>query len=201
MNLITKTKQHFVDSIAVKTLALESVIESIVLAGTRMANALAQDHKILSCGNGGSAADAQHFSAELLNRFEMERPPLAAIALSTDTSTLTSIANDYHYDEIFAKQVTALGRKDDILLAISTSGDSQNVCRAIEVAQHFGMQVIALTGKNGGKISKILKAQDIEIRVPSERTMRIQEVHLLIIHCLCDLIDTQLFQNEKAHDK
>lgn len=201
MNLITKTKQHFMDSIAVKTLALESVIESIVLAGTRMANALAQDHKILSCGNGGSAADAQHFSAELLNRFEMERPPLAAIALSTDTSTLTSIANDYHYDEIFAKQVTALGRKDDILLAISTSGDSQNVCRAIEVAQHFGMQVIALTGKNGGKISKILKAQDIEIRVPSERTMRIQEVHLLIIHCLCDLIDTQLFQNEKAHDK
>ena len=161
-----------------------------------MAQCLRDGHKILSCGNGGSAGDAQHFSSELLNRFEMERPPLPAIALTTDSSTLTSIANDYSYDDIFAKQIKALGAAGDLLLAISTSGNSSNVIRAIDAAQDRGMTVVALTGHDGGEMAPALIDSDIEIRVPSDRTARIQEVHLLIIHCLCDVIDQSLFPAE-----
>jgi D-sedoheptulose 7-phosphate isomerase len=143
----------------------------------------------MACGNGGSAADSQHFAAELLNRFEKERPPLAAIALTTDTSTLTSIANDYRYEDVFAKQVQALGKKGDVLLAISTSGNSPNVIEAIHKAHAQGITVVALTGKQGGKMAALLAPSDIHLCVPAERTARIQEVHLLTIHCLCDGID------------
>ncbi len=153
---------------------------------------LLADGKVLSCGNGGSAADAQHFSAEMLNRFEMERPGLPALALTTDSSTLTSISNDYSYDDIFAKQVRALGRSPDVLLAISTSGNSANVCRAIEAAHERGMSVVALTGGEGGAMAGLLQGPDVEIRVPSARTCRVQEVHVLVLHCLCDLIDAEL---------
>jgi D-sedoheptulose 7-phosphate isomerase len=155
-----------------------------------MADSLRADGKIMACGNGGSAADSQHFAAELLNRFERERAPMAAMALTTDTSTLTSIANDYRYEDVFAKQVRALGRRGDVLLAISTSGNSANVMEAIRVAHEKGVHVVALTGRGGGKMTALLAADDIHLCVPAERTARIQEVHLLTIHCLCDGIDT-----------
>jgi D-sedoheptulose 7-phosphate isomerase len=190
---LTRIQQHFHDSIQTKQQALATLPPFIAKAGECMAQALRAGHKILSCGNGGSAADAQHFSAELLNRFERERVPLAAIALTTDTSTLTAIANDYDYSEIFSKQITALGQAGDILLAISTSGHAKNVLQAIHAAHEKKMQVIALTGKKGGMISQILLEQDVEICVPANNTARIQEVHLLIIHCLCDWIDHALF--------
>jgi D-sedoheptulose 7-phosphate isomerase len=157
-----------------------------------MAQCLMNEGKILSCGNGGSAADAQHFAAELLNRFEMERPPLAAMALSTDTSTLTAIANDYSYNDVFSKQVRALGQSRDLLLAISTSGNSPNVVEAIHAAHDRQMGVIALTGKNGGKMAGVLGQNDVHICVPADRTARIQEVHLLCLHCMCDAIDCLL---------
>lgn len=196
-NPLQQIKQHFIDSIQTKQQAMEILAPEIEKAGTLMALALVDGHKILSCGNGGSAADAQHFSAELLNRFEMERPSLPAIALTTDTSTLTSIANDYHYDEVFSKQIKALGQANDVLLAISTSGDSKNVIQAIHAAHSRGLRVVALTGKNGGEIANILiKGGDIELRVPATVTARIQETHLLIIHCLCDFIDRRLFAEE-----
>ncbi len=147
---------------------------------------------MLACGNGGSAGDAQHFSSEMLNRFEHERPGLPAIALTTDTSTLTSIANDYAFDQVFAKQLRALGQPGDVLLAISTSGNSANVLAAAAAAHELDMWVVALTGRDGGRLKPMLRPGDIEIRVPAESTARIQEVHLLAIHCLCDLIDTQL---------
>ena len=166
---------------------------SIGMAGSAMVNSLLDGHKILSCGNGGSAGDAQHFSAELLNRFEQERPGLPAIAITTDTSTLTAIANDYDYNEVYSKQIYALGQKGDVLLAISTSGNSPNVLEAISAAHEREMIVVALSGKDGGQIANSLHEGDIEIRVPSDRTARIQEVHLVVIHCLCDFIDTQLF--------
>jgi D-sedoheptulose 7-phosphate isomerase len=149
--------------------------------------------KIMACGNGGSAADSQHFAAELLNRFEKERVPLAALALTTDTSTLTSIANDYAFDQVFAKQVWALGRKDDVLLAISTSGNSPNVIEAMAKAHELGVHVVALTGKSGGHMAGALHPGDVHLCVTAERTARIQEVHLLVLHCLCDGIDTLLF--------
>ena len=192
-NLITK---HFEDSINVKQ-ASAAILASPILDATEiMLNSLLNHGKILSCGNGGSAGDAQHFSAELLNRFEKERPGLPAIAISTDTSTITAIANDYSYEEIFSKQVLALGMTNDTLLAISTSGNSTNVVRAIDAAHEREMSVIALTGNDGGKLSVKLHENDIEIRVPSNRTARIQEVHLVVIHCLCDLIDHRLFGGE-----
>lgn len=184
---------HFNDSIATKQAALKVLVPSITAAGKLMADALKQDRKVMSCGNGGSAADSQHFSAELLNRFERERPGLAGIALTTDTSTLTSIANDYEYNDIFAKQVRALGRGGDVLLAISTSGNSPNVMRAIDAAHEKGVHVVALTGRDGGKMAGQLKTGDIEIRVPAKVTARIQEVHLVALHCMCDLIDLHLF--------
>jgi len=158
-----------------------------------MASTLQAGGKILVCGNGGSAADAQHFAAEILNRFEMDRPPLAAIALTTDSSTLTSIGNDFHFDQIFAKQVQGLGRPQDLLLAISTSGNSANVVQACHSAQACNMRVVALTGQDGAQIGRLMKSSDILINVPSTRTARIQEVHLLILHCLCDGIDAVTF--------
>jgi phosphoheptose isomerase len=193
MNISDAIKEHFEESLATKQAAQESLVPAIEAAGSLMVECLRDGHKILSCGNGGSAGDAQHFSAELLNRFEMERPPLPAVALTTDSSTLTAIANDYSYDDIFAKQVKALGNTGDVLLAISTSGNSANVVRAIDAAQDRGMLVVALTGRNGGEMAASLTGSDVEIRVPAERTARIQEVHLLIIHCLCDIIDRSLF--------
>jgi D-sedoheptulose 7-phosphate isomerase len=183
--------EHFRESIETKQRA-ESLAPSIVRAAEAMSASLANDGKILSCGNGGSAADAQHFSGELLGRFERERHGLAAVALTTDTSTLTALANDYAFDDVFAKQVAALGRAGDVLLAISTSGNSPNVVRAIATAHGRGMIIVALTGRDGGEIGAALNDDDIEIRVPSERTCRVQETHILVIHCLCDLIDTRL---------
>jgi D-sedoheptulose 7-phosphate isomerase len=195
MNDLDRIKQHFALSIETKQKAIESLPDSIAAAASVMIRALQAGNKILSCGNGGSAGDAQHFSSELLNRFEMERPGLPAMALTTDSSTLTSIANDYAYREIFSKQVLALGREGDVLLAISTSGNSDNVTAAIHAAHENRMPVIALTGKEGGEIAGILSERDVEVRVPSESTARIQESHLVVIHCLCDLIDQHLFGN------
>ena len=192
MDPLTRVREHFVESIATKQTAADALAESIAAAGQLMADALLSDGKILSCGNGGSAADAQHFSSELLNRFEMERPGLPAIALTTDASTVTSISNDYSYEEIFSKQVRALGKPQDVLLGISTSGNSENVIRAIDAAHERGMKVVALSGKDGGRMAELFEEGDVEIRVPATRTARIQEVHLLAIHCLCDLIDTTL---------
>ena len=150
-------------------------------------------HKILTCGNGGSAGDAQHFASELVNRFEMNRAPLAAFSLCSDAAVVTSIANDFHYQEIFAKQIRALGQPGDVLLAFTTSGNSSNVIEAVKVAHHQRMPVIALTGKDGGHLAAYLTTQDVEIRVPSTSTARIQEAHLLMIHCLCDFLEQQLF--------
>jgi len=195
-NLMSATdaiQKHFDESMATKASARAVLVAPVAAAITVLVAALRNGRKVLSCGNGGSAGDAQHFSAELLNRFERERPGLAAMALSTDTSTLTSIANDYAYEQVFSKQVTALGQAGDVLLAISTSGNSPNVVAAIQAAHERRMPVIALTGRNGGQIAGVLRDGDVEIRVPAERTARIQEVHLLVIHCLCDGIDTALY--------
>jgi len=192
MDPFTRVREHFAERIATKQGAVEVLSESIATAGNLMAQALLDDGKILSCGNGGSAADSQHFSSELLNRFEMERPGLPAMALTTDSSTLTSISNDYAYEEIFSKQVRALGKPQDVLLGISTSGNSENIIRAVSAAHERGMKVVALTGRDGGRMAGMFSPDDIEIRVPATRTARIQEVHLVVIHCLCDLIDTAL---------
>lgn len=192
MDLINRINQHFTDSAHLKLQAMGLLAEPLASASERMVECLMKEGKILSCGNGGSAADAQHFAAELLNRFEMERPPLAAMALSTDTSTLTSIANDYDFDDVFSKQVRALGQPDDLLLAISTSGNSPNVMQAVHAAHDRQMDVIALTGKKGGKIAALLGPNDVHICVPADRTARIQEVHLLCLHCMCDAIDCLL---------
>jgi D-sedoheptulose 7-phosphate isomerase len=186
-----RIREQFAESQAVNQ-ASETLAPRIVEAAGLITRALLADGKVLSCGNGGSAADAQHFSAEMLNRFEMERPGLPALALTTDSSTLTSISNDYSYDDIFAKQVRALGRSPDVLLAISTSGTSANVCRAIEAAHERGMSVVALSGGEGGAMAGLLQGPDVEIRVPSTRTCRVQEVHVIVLHCLCDLIDAEL---------
>jgi len=188
-----QVQAHFTESVEVKQQGAISLCADIAAAGALIGQALQQDAKILSCGNGGSAGDAQHFSSELLNRFERERPGLPAMALTTDTSTLTSIANDYAYEEIFAKQIRALGKPGDVLLAISTSGNSDNVNRAILAAHERQMAVVALSGRDGGRMTALLEEKDIELRVPSDRTARIQESHLLIIHCLCDIVDSTLF--------
>ena len=191
--IANNVKSIFDASIKTKQEAKENLNSAITSAIEKMASALQSGNKVLSCGNGGSAGDAQHFAAELVCRFERERPALAALALTVDTSALTAISNDYHFDEIFARQIDALAKQDDILLAISTSGFSPNVVRAIEQAHIQEMTVVALTGRDGGQVAKILNDNDIEIRVPSESTARIQEVHLLTIHCLCDQIDEALF--------
>ena len=194
---IARIKQSFADSIRTKQQCVEQLAEPIARAADTISRALRNGAKVLSCGNGGSAGDAQHFSSEMLNRFEMERPGLAAVALTTDSSTLTSIANDYDYSQVFSRQVLALGNAGDILLAISTSGNSENVIRATETARQRNMHVVALTGRDGGTMRALLQDNDIEICVPSESTARTQEVHLLVIHCLCDLIDQQFTSPEK----
>jgi len=193
MDSVERIKQLFEDSIKTKQLAAETLPEMIESAGQKIVQTLLADGKVLSCGNGGSAGDAQHFSSELLNRFERERPGLPAIALTTDSSTLTSIANDYSYNEVFSKQIRALGKEGDILLAISTSGHSSNVIQGIKAAHDREMTVIALTGRDGGNMASLLGPEDVEVRIPSSSTARIQEVHLLVIHCLCDYIDNALF--------
>jgi D-sedoheptulose 7-phosphate isomerase len=192
-NLEQRVKKHFFDSIETKQKAAETMSADIVLAIKLMHQALNSEKKILACGNGGSAADAQHFAAELVGRFERERRELPAMALSTDSSILTAIANDYSYEVIFSKQVKALGQKGDVLLGISTSGNSANVIAAIEAAHLKGMSVIAFTGKDGGKIKNILKNSDVHLCVPADRTARIQETHLLLLHCLCDGVDHLMF--------
>lgn len=196
MNLEQRVYEHFQASIDTKTTSAEILPDAITAAADAIVKSLLNGGKVLSCGNGGSAGDAQHFSSELLNRFERERPALPAVALTTDSSTLTSIANDYSYNEVFSKQVHALGQSGDILLAISTSGNSGNVIEAIHAAHDRDMLVVSLTGRDGGAMESIRDNNDIEIRVPSDVTARIQEVHLLVIHCLCDLIDHQLFGEE-----
>jgi len=193
MSLQDRVINHFSDSIHVKQDAMESLSELIVYAAQNIVEALIDNKKVLACGNGGSAGDAQHFSSEMLNRYERERPALPAIALTTDTLTITSVANDYNFDEVFSKQLRALGQAGDILLVYTTSGNSSNIINTVKTAQDREITVIALTGKDGGSLASILKESDIEIRVPSKSTARIQEVHLLITHCLCDLIDAQLF--------
>ena len=192
MSLIARISRHFEDSAQLKLACVERMAGPIAQAVEVAVAALAADRKIMACGNGGSAADAQHLAAELVGRFERERPELAAIALTTDSSILTAVANDYGYDEVFARQVRALGQTGDVLLAISTSGDSPNVLAAARAAQSRSMPVIALTGKGGGKLGALMGAGDVHLCVPHERTMRIQEVHLLIVHCLCDGIDAAL---------
>lgn len=195
MNAKSQIETLFNESISVKQASLAELTGPIANAARLIAESLKNHGKVLTCGNGGSAADAQHFSSELLNRFERERRSLAAVALTTDSSTLTSIANDYAYEQIFSKQVLALGNQNDVLLAITTSGNSANVSAAITAAHEVGMSVVTLSGKDGGNIPTALKDQDIEIRVPSQSTARIQEVHLLILHCLCDLIDRNILDS------
>lgn len=192
MELSERVTQLFNDSIETKRHCMPQLAKGVADAATLIVIALLEGGKILSCGNGGSAADAQHFSSEMLNRFERERSGLPAIALTTDTSTLTSIANDYQFADVFSKQINALGHPGDVLLAISTSGNSANVVHAVKTAKNRQMKVIALTGRNGGEIASLLHAEDLELRVDSDSTARVQEVHLLCIHCLCDLIDVQL---------
>jgi D-sedoheptulose 7-phosphate isomerase len=188
-----RVKELFQASIETKKTAMNELALPITVAAEKMVQCLLSGHKILSCGNGGSAGDAQHFSSEMLNRFETERPGLPAIALSTDTSTITAIANDYAYEQIFSKQIYALGQQGDILLAFTSSGNSKNLIVAVQAAHEQGMEVVALTGKSGGALRAHLTSADTELCVTSDSTARIQETHLLITHCLCDLIDTHLF--------
>ena len=189
INLTDRIKEHFAESLSVKMLSMERLTLDLAQATQVMVNSLKLGGKILACGNGGSAGDAQHFAAELVGRFERERMELGAIALTTDSSILTAIGNDYGFEEIFSKQVRAIGKKEDILLGISTSGKSPNVILAIKAAKKMGMRVVAFTGRGGGKIKDLLEPEDVHLCVPSERTARIQETHLLLIHCLCDGID------------
>src|SRR3954470_5372753 len=187
-----RIQQHFIDSADLKYQAAQSLSKPIAAAVQAVLACVTSGGKVLAGGKGGSAADAQHFSAEFVGRFERERPELGAIALTTDSSILTAIANDYDYERIFSKQVRALGQSGDVLLALSTSGNSANVIAAIEAAHEREMSVVALTGRGGGKIGAVLRETDVHICVPSDRTARIQEVHLLTIHCLCDGIDAML---------
>ena len=188
---------HFADSARLKQEAAKVLAQPIARAAVLMAASLEAGGKILACGNGGSAADAQHFAAELVNRFERERPPLAGLALTTDSSTITSIGNDYSYEQVFEKQLRALGRKGDVLLAISTSGNSANVVAAVRASRELGLRVVALTGNGGGRMAQVLGTDDVHVCVPHTRTMRIQEVHLLALHCICDGIDNQLYGEKK----
>lgn len=191
--LASRISAHFAESAKLKLAAAEVLSAPLVRGIELLVQTLRAGGKVLSCGNGGSAADAQHFAAELVNRFERERPPLAAIALSTDSSGLTSIANDYSYQQVFSKPLRAFGRRGDALLAISTSGNSANVIDAVHAAHELGIRVVALTGNGGGKMAALMREDDVHLCVPHKTTARIQEVHLLCIHCLCDGIDTLLF--------
>ena len=195
-----RIEQHFIDSADLKYQSAQALSKPIAAAIAAILASVTSGGKVLACGNGGSAADAQHFAAEFVGRFERERPELGAIALTTDSSILTAIANDYHYDQIFSKQVRALGQSGDVLLAITTSGNSANVLAAIEAAHERDMTVVALTGKGGGKMVQALRETDVHICVPHERTARIQEVHLLTIHCICDGVDTQLLGDPEGKE-
>ena len=197
MDQIARIRRHFTDSANLKLSCAETLAPQIVRAAAAMTECLLRDGKILACGNGGSAADAQHISAEMLGRFERERMGLPAIALTTDSSTLTAIGNDYDYSEVFSKQVAALGRQGDVLLAITTSGNSNNVLAAAQVAQERGMRVVALTGRGGGRLGELCRTDDVHICVPHDTTTRIQETHILAIHCLCDAIDCTLLGDEE----
>jgi D-sedoheptulose 7-phosphate isomerase len=190
-----RIRQQFEQSAQLKLQAAELLAEPLAQAVGAISNALSNGAKILACGNGGSAADAQHFAAELVGRFERERPELAAVALSTDSSILTAVGNDYGFDQVFARQVRALGQPGDVLLAISTSGSSANVIEAVRAAQERDMLIVALSGKGGGKLSALLSDVDVHLCVPHERTARIQEVHLLMLHCICDGVDWTLMGN------
>jgi len=192
-SLEARVASHFADSAKLKLAAAAARAAPIARAIGLMSVSLKAGGKILACGNGGSAADAQHFAAELVNRFERERPPLAALALTTDSSALTSIANDHSYEQVFEKPLRALGRKGDVLLAISTSGNSRNVMAAMRAARELELRIVALTGNRGGQMAALLSSEDVHVCVPHDRTVRIQEVHLLALHCLCDGIDSQLF--------
>ncbi|MCC6378252.1 MAG: phosphoheptose isomerase [Burkholderiales bacterium] len=196
MDPIERIRSHFTASAELKLAAAGPMAPLVARAAETMTSALLADGRILACGNGGSAADAQHFSAELVGRFERERPGLPAIALTTDTSLLTAVANDYAFDQVFAKQVRALGRRGDVLLGFSTSGNSANVVEAIAAAHEHEMRVVALTGRGGGRIGELLREDDVHLCVPHQRTARIQEVHLLVLHCLCDAIDQALLGDE-----
>jgi D-sedoheptulose 7-phosphate isomerase len=187
--LRARASQHFLDSIAVKQEAEKMLPTEVARGIVAMTDCLRAGGKVMACGNGGSAADAQHFAAELIGRFERERQELAAIALTTDSSILTAVGNDYSYDEVFNKQVRGLGKKGDVLLAISTSGNSKNVVKAIESAKKMGIKIIALTGNGGGKIATLMDVDDIHLCAPSTRTARIQETHLVLLHSLCDGVD------------
>jgi D-sedoheptulose 7-phosphate isomerase len=197
MNLAQHIQSHFNESIELKRRMAETLAPQVAAAGEALANALRSDHKVLACGNGGSAADSQHFAAEIVGRFERERPGMPAIALTTDTSAITAIANDYSYDVVFSKQVESLGRPGDFLLGISTSGNSRSIVEAIRAAHGRNMRVIALTGRDGGAMAKMLKPDDFHLNVAHPRTMRIQEVHLLVIHCLCEVVDNVIFGEKK----
>ena len=193
-----RIEQHFIDSADLKYQSAQILSKPIAAGVAALLACVTNGGKVLACGNGGSAADAQHFSAEFVGRFERERPELAAIALTTDTSILTAVANDYGYDAVFARQVRALGQSGDVLLAISTSGNSTSVLAAIDAAHERDMTVVALTGKGGGKMTQKLRETDVHICVPHERTARIQEVHILALHCLCDGVDSQLLGEQEA---
>jgi len=194
---VKRIRGHFADSAKLKTDAAEALAPAIARAATLMTECLFADGRILACGNGGSAADAQHFAAELVGRFERERPGMPAVALTTDSSALTAIANDYDFDRVFSKQVEALGAKGDVLLAISTSGNSRNVIEAVKAAQAKGLVVIALTGRDGGALGRMLRPADFHLNVAHARTMRIQEVHLLAVHCLCEVVDNVIHGEKK----
>lgn len=196
MDLFDCIKHNFNESIQAKIAAADTLMDVIAEASERMVRCLLEGHKFLSCGNGGSSCDAQHFSSEMLNRFESERPSLPAMALTADMATISAIANDYDYSSVFAKQIKGLGQEGDVLVAFSTSGNSSNIIEAVKAAHSRGLDVVALTGRDGGELATVLGANDVEIRIPADSTARIQECHLLIIHCLCDIIDKQLFQNE-----
>ncbi len=197
-DIIERVKYNFSESIQTKISAADLLLPMVGAASERLLQCLLDGHKIMSCGNGGSACDAMRFSSEMLNRFNHERPSLPAITLTADMATITSIANDTNYAEVFAKQIRALGQRGDILLALSTSGNSVNILNAIKAAQDRNILTIALTGHDGGKIASILQEQDIEIRVPSYETARIQETHLVILHSLCDIVDHMLFGHEEV---
>ena len=197
-SLVPRIVAHFEDSARLKLASAELLAAPIAQAIELSVAALAADRKLMACGNGGSAGDAQHLAAELVGRFERERPELAAIALTTDSSILTAVANDYRFDDVFARQVRALGQSGDVLVAISTSGNSANVVAAVQAARDRGMPVVALTGRGGGRIGELLGPDDVHLCVPHERTARIQEVHLLIIHCLCDGIDAALLGDDAS---
>ena len=197
MDLTAHLRRHFEEGIELRQRMAGTMPAQIARAGEAVAAAVKAGHKVLACGNGGSAADSQHFAAEMVGRFERERPGMPAISLTVDTSALTAIANDYDFDRVFSKQVEALGSAGDVLLAISTSGNSKNVIEAMKAAQAKGLVVIALTGRDGGAMGRMLRPHDFHLNVAHPRTMRVQEIHLLVVHCLCEVVDNVIHGEKK----